>query len=203
MYVKQVLQQMTGRDKIKFRGMQQPAIQVIQDGASPVVAVMPTGGGKSMLFMLPVFVAPGGCTIVVVPLITLQVDLMQRCRQLGIRCVLWESRRPPNGAAIVLVTPESSKDPDFHIFLNRQQWMRWLDQIVVDECHIILNSQKDFRPAIARLGHLVSARTQMVFLTATLPPSIENIFFERIGHPARAVGMYQARTSRGNIAYYI
>ena len=197
------LQRMTGRAEIQFRGVQQPAIQAIQDGASPVVAIMPTGGGKSMLFMLPAFVAPGGCTIVVVPLISLRADLMQRCQQLGIRCVSWESRRPPDEAAIVLVTPESSEDPDFHTFLNRQRWMRRLDRIVVDECHIILNSQKDFRPAMARLGRLVSARTQMVFLTATLPPIMEDIFLQRIKQPASAVGMYRARTSRGNVAYRV
>lgn len=202
-HMEQALQQMTGQGEMQFRGVQQPAMQAIQDGASPVVAVMPTGGGKSMLFMLPAFVAPGGCTIVVVPLISLRADLMQRCQQLGIQCVSWESRRPPDEAAIVLVTPESSEDPDFHTFLNRQRWMRRLDRIVVDECHIILNSQKDFRPAMARLGRLVSARTQMVFLTATLPPSMEDIFFQRIQHPASAVSMYRARTSRGNVAYRV
>ena len=102
-----------------------------------------------MLFMLPAFVAPGGCTVVVVPLISLRADLMQRCQQLRIQYVSWESRRPPDEAVIVLVTPESSEDPDFHTFLNRQRWMRRLDRIMVDECHIILNSQKDFRPAMA------------------------------------------------------
>ena len=202
-HMESALQRMTQRPDIYFRGVQQPAMQAIQDGASPVVAVMPTGGGKSMLFMLPAFVAPGGCTIVVVPLISLRADLMQRCQQLGIPCVSWESRRPPDEAAIVLVTPESSEDPDFHTFLNRQRWMRRLDRIVVDECHIILNQQKDFRPAMARLGRLVSARTQMVFLTATLPPSMESTFFQRIQHPAHAVSIYRARTSRGNVAYRV
>jgi superfamily II DNA helicase RecQ len=78
---------MTGRAKIQFRGVQQPAIQAIQDGASPVVTIMPTSGGKSMLFMIPAFVAPGGCTIVVVLLISLRADLMQRCQQLGIQYI--------------------------------------------------------------------------------------------------------------------
>jgi superfamily II DNA helicase RecQ len=68
---------MTQQPDIYFRGVQQPAMQAIQDRASLVIAVMPTGGGKSMLFILPAFVAPGGCTIVVVLLISLRADLMQ------------------------------------------------------------------------------------------------------------------------------
>jgi superfamily II DNA helicase RecQ len=81
---------------------------------------MPTGGGKSMLFMLPAWVG-GGCTVVVVPLIALRRDLEQRCKRAGISCVEWESRRPPDEASIVLVTPESALSKEFFIFLNRQQ----------------------------------------------------------------------------------
>ncbi|KAL4971198.1 P-loop containing nucleoside triphosphate hydrolase protein [Aspergillus desertorum] len=81
--------------------------------------------------------------------------------------------------------------------------MRRLDRIVVDECHVILNQQKDFRPAMARLGRLVSAQTQMVFLTATLPPTEEATFLHRIKHRASEVGIYRARTSRRNVAYRV
>jgi superfamily II DNA or RNA helicase len=199
----QVLQRMTGRPELQLRGVQAPALKAIQDGASPVVAIMPTGGGKSMLFMLPAYAAPGGCTVVVVPLLSLRADLTTRCQALGISCVAWESRRPPDEAAIVLVTPESTENPDFHTFLNRQRQLRRLDRIVVDECHVILNEQKDFRPAMARLGRLVSAQTQMVFLTATLPPTEEDRFLQRIQHPRHEVGIYRARTSRRNVAYRV
>ncbi|KAF7174655.1 hypothetical protein CNMCM6106_000807 [Aspergillus hiratsukae] len=104
---------------MRFRGVQDPAIRAIQRGESPVVAVMPTGGGKSMLFMVPAFATPGGTTVVVVPLVALRADMTRRCQQLGISCVAWESRRPPDAASIVLVTPESAVSPDFHTFLNR------------------------------------------------------------------------------------
>jgi hypothetical protein len=67
-------QLMTGDDQFQFRGVQGPAIRAIQHGASPVVVVMPTGGGKSILFMLPARVA-GGLTVVVVPLIALRADM--------------------------------------------------------------------------------------------------------------------------------
>ncbi|KAL4934738.1 hypothetical protein BDV06DRAFT_229585 [Aspergillus oleicola] len=99
--------------------------------------------------------------------------------------------------------PESTENPDFHTFLNRQRFLRRLDRIVIDECHVILNQQKDFRPAMARLGRLVSAQTQLVFLTATLPPTSEAMFLHRIKHQASEVGIYRARTSRRNVAYRV
>jgi hypothetical protein len=144
MNMEQALQRMTGRPELQLRGVQAPVLKAIQDGASPIMAIMPTGGGKSMLFMLPAYAVPGGCTIVVVPLLSLRADLMTRCQALGISCVSWESRRLPDDAVIVLVTPESTENPDFYTFLNRQRLLRRLDQIVVDKCHVIfvVNAQR-------------------------------------------------------------
>lgn len=66
------LQQLMGTESARFRGVQAAAMHAIQHGQSPVVAVMPTGSGKSMLFMLPAWVAPRGTTVVVVPLLALR-----------------------------------------------------------------------------------------------------------------------------------
>jgi superfamily II DNA helicase RecQ len=63
----------------EFRGVQREAIDAITAGESPVVAVMPTGGGKSLLFMLPAFAEQGGTTVVVVLLIALRGDIKRRC----------------------------------------------------------------------------------------------------------------------------
>ncbi|KAF7564130.1 uncharacterized protein PtrM4_154560, partial [Pyrenophora tritici-repentis] len=112
------LKRMMG-EEAKFRGVQEAAIKAITAGESPVVAVMPTGAGKSLLFMLPAWAEQGGTTVVVVPLIALRGDMAQRCKKLGISCVEWQSRRPPDAAAVVLVTPESAVGEEFATFLNR------------------------------------------------------------------------------------
>ncbi|CEN60840.1 hypothetical protein ASPCAL03272 [Aspergillus calidoustus] len=177
------MQQMTGQARMQFRGVQASAMAAIQQGRSPVVAIMPTGGGKSMLFILPAWAVPGGTTIVVVPLISLRQDMARRCQQLGVLCVAWDWQRPPDEAAIVLVTPESAVTSDFQSFINQLVMMRRLDRVVVDECHIIMNAQKDFRPQMAQLGRLVRARCPMVYLTATLPPQMEGEFSQRIHYP--------------------
>jgi superfamily II DNA helicase RecQ len=106
-------------NEAEFRGIQREAINAITAGESPVVAVMPTGGGKSLLFMLPAFAEQGGTTVIIMPLIALRGDMKRRCQKLEISCVKWESRHPPDTAAVVLVTPESAIREAFTTFLNR------------------------------------------------------------------------------------
>jgi superfamily II DNA helicase RecQ len=68
----------------------------------------------------------------------------------------------------------------FATFLNRLQATRQLDRIVIDEYHIVLNRQYTFRKQMQQLGQLVAAETQIVMLTATLPPSEEGELFRRM-----------------------
>ena len=58
------LKRMMGTEEARFRGHQKEIIEAIVQGESRVLAVMPTGGGKSLLFMLPAFCGGGGVTIV-------------------------------------------------------------------------------------------------------------------------------------------
>ncbi|USP79366.1 hypothetical protein yc1106_06640 [Curvularia clavata] len=77
----------------QFRSVQRPAMQAIMRYESPVVAIMGTGAGKSVLFMLPASVSTG-VTVVVVPLVALRFDMKTRCDELGIVSGEWDSRRP-------------------------------------------------------------------------------------------------------------
>jgi hypothetical protein len=63
--------------------------------------------------------------------------MKRRCQKLGISCIEWESRRPPDAAAVVLVTPESAVGEAFATFLDRLRATRQLDWVVIDECHIV------------------------------------------------------------------
>lgn len=147
--MKAATQCMTRQPTMQFQGVQDPAIQAIQWGESPIITVMLTSSGKSMLFIMPAFTAPSSTTVVVVPLVALQADIQRRCQQLGISYMAWESRRPPDAASIMLVTPESTVSPNFQTFLNQLRWMRRLDHIMINKCHVVLNSQGDFQPQMA------------------------------------------------------
>jgi RecQ family ATP-dependent DNA helicase len=186
---------------VQFRGIQEQAIQAITSGESPIIAIMATGGGKSLLFMLPATCGPGGMTIVVVPLISLRQDLKRRCEAMGMTCEEWNSRKPPDTATIVLVTPESAVSDGFVTFLNRMRATRQLDRIVIDECHIVLNRQYNFRKEMQQLGKLIAAETQMVLLTATLPVSREGELWTKMGYKSDEVHLFRAATRRKNVRY--
>jgi hypothetical protein len=83
--IHEALKQVMG-EQTQFRGVQERAMRAIMTGESPVVAVMGTGGGESLLFMLPAFCSGGGLSVVVVPLIALRQDMQTRCEQMGIAC---------------------------------------------------------------------------------------------------------------------
>jgi superfamily II DNA helicase RecQ len=187
----------------KFRDVQERAIQAIMRQKSPVVVVMGTGAGKSMLFILPASCSTG-VTVVVVPLVSLRGNLMDRCDKAGIECVEWDSRKPLKWASVVLVMPESAVSEGFGNFINRQRAMGRLDRIVIDKCHVVLDSTKGWRTRMLGLRDLVKTETQLVYLTATMRPRDEAEFIRLMGLPAKEkCHWFRGVTTRKNVEYQI
>ena len=137
MDIHEQLEQLVGKGA-RFRGVQEASIQAIVSGKGPIVTVMGTGGGKSLLFMLPAAcsaqvrgVGVPGMTVVVIPMIALRQDLKRRCDEVGIKCAEWESRQPQSDVSIMLVTPESAVSKAFQTFLIRVQATKQLERITV------------------------------------------------------------------------
>lgn len=136
------------------------------------------------------------------PLIALRHDMLRRCTALGISCVAWEgSQSAPDAASIVMVTPESALSDEFGSFLNRLKETQQLDRIIINECHVVLNMEGEFRPKLRQVGKLGRMEVQMVLLTATLPPSEEALLWERISWNGEDVQLFRIETARKNIAY--
>jgi RecQ family ATP-dependent DNA helicase len=192
-------------DGAAFRGLQESVLRAIIKNKSPILVIMGTGAGKSLLFMLPAKSVGIGTTVVITPLVSLQDDLAERCRRVGISYTSWDSRKAKTQAhsptQIVIVTPEAAVRETFSTFLNRLQGMYQLDRIVVDECHTVLDSTPRFRPRLRELGGLAKRRVQMVYLTATLPPSDVAEFIEIMKVDIPDDYIFRAATSRPNIQY--
>ena len=200
--LEQELKRLVG-EGAQFRSVQRPALEAIVRNKSPVVVIMGTGAGKSILFMLPASVS-SGVTIVIVPLVSLRENMKQRCEQLGISCVEWNSRRPSEWAQVVLVTPESAVGEGFGNFIHRQRSTGRLDRIVVDECHVVLDSVQGWRARMLQLRQLLLAETQMIYLTATMRPQEEEQFVQLMGLPPKEqCQWFRGVTARTNIQYRI
>ena len=174
--IKEELKHMLG-EQAKFRGLQEPALEAIMRNESPILVVMGTGAGKSLLFQLPAHSQKSGTTVVIVPLKSLEKSLHERCQKAGISCIQWDAQKSDRMAQIVLVQPESAVGTRFAQYLNRLEGLGQLVRIVFDETHTVLDSRPDFRPKMREAGAVIVKRgVQMVYLTATLCPNEEEEF---------------------------
>ncbi|KAL1993927.1 hypothetical protein VTN49DRAFT_2596 [Thermomyces lanuginosus] len=198
------MKEMTGEANTRLVGARAGAMKAIKDGETPVVAVTAPGRGKSMLFMLPAWVAPGGTTVVVVPLLESRQSVLQCCQRFGIKCAFWESGRAIEDASIVMVTSKSAATAGFQSFLDRLHDTRRLDRIVVDECHAIVDNRNDFRQQLSWLERFIQARTQLVLLTTTLPPSLEDNLCEAVLHlPRKLVPFFRELRNQPKVSYCV
>ncbi|KAH0195066.1 hypothetical protein KCU99_g10243, partial [Aureobasidium melanogenum] len=193
----------------EFRGVQFAILQALMQGHKNVLGIMPTGGGKSLTFMLPARCSPGGVTIVVIPLTALEGDMVRRCKESDIKCAVWDAARPPEWASIVFVTPEAAVGQAFKRFMQQKKSTGELDRLVIDECHVVLDSRRKtaerdaWRPEILELYKTVEQSVQTLFLTATLPPRNELEFYDRMGINKHEIVKFRDSTTRKEIKYQV
>lgn len=152
------------------------ALELILKRDQDLLVVLPTGGGKSLLFMLPAFIETKLMTVVVVPLVALTEDLLNRCVQSGISCEVWNGRfiteMGANYPSLLFVSCEIASTVTFLGALRNLVGRNRLSRIVVDECHLAL-IWSSFRPCMEGLIGLRTLRVPLVLLTASIPPSME------------------------------
>jgi hypothetical protein len=109
----QALQAVLRDDNARFRSPQQEeAVRQAAAQQSPLVAVLPTGGGKSLVFMVPAMLASAGVTVVVAPYAELKRQLVQRCVDAGLDCKPWPEARS-SWPRVTLVSAEAAITDDF------------------------------------------------------------------------------------------
>ena len=187
----------------RFRGLQEPVLQAIMKHQSPIVAVMGTGVGKTLLFQLPAKSMSSGTTVVVSPLVSLQDHMVERYQQAGISCIKWDPRQCHSPSQIIIITPESAVSKTFGTFLDRLQGLHLLERFVFNEYYMPLDSTPEFRPEIRQLDELIERGVQIVYLTVTLSPHAEPEFINIMRISTNDIHMFRAPISRPNIIYSV
>ena len=171
-----------------FRPHQEEIIAATMQGQD-VLAVLPTGAGKSLCFQLPAVLSPG-LTLVVSPLIALMKDQVDSLTALGIRAAalhsgleeeaknLTRTSLRGNELKLLYVAPERIVQPGFLSWLSHSQ----VSRIVVDEAHCISEWGHDFRPEYGQLGILREhfPKVPVLAVTATAIPRVRADIMDKL-----------------------
>ena len=210
---------MTAREALKtyfgyddFRPLQEEIVQSVLDGRD-TLALMPTGGGKSLCFQVPTMVMNGLC-LVITPLIALMKDQVENLRKRDIHAAAiytgmsYEEQKTALDNCqwgpyhFLYVSPERLESEEFRERLARLP----ICLIAVDEAHCISQWGYDFRPSylkIAEIRDLVGgeARLPILALTATAIPEVVDDIQERLTF--REKNVLRKSFLRSNLSYVV
>lgn len=178
----------------QFRPGQEEIITQILKGKD-VLALMPTGGGKSLCYQLPTLVF-GGLCLVISPLIALMKDQVENLRKKGITAfAIWSgmSRKEviqtlqvaaASNCRFLYVSPERLETALFKEYLPALD----IRLIAVDEAHCIAQWGYDFRPPYLRIAGIREEvpGVPVLALTASATPAVQEDICEKLSHPERA-----------------
>jgi len=171
-----------------FRPGQREAALAVLEGRD-LVAVMPTGAGKSLCFQLPALLLTG-TTVVVSPLIALMKDQVDALRARGLAASALHSGLPPHERggvesdlaegrlSLLYVAPERLGSAAFREALRRAR----VSRLVIDEAHCISQWGHDFRPDYRRLaGFRDELGVPAAAFTATATPDVRRDIATQLG----------------------
>ncbi|MFM9840456.1 MAG: ATP-dependent DNA helicase RecQ [Cyclobacteriaceae bacterium] len=171
-----------------FRSPQAEIIQSVVD-QKDVVAILPTGGGKSICFQVPALMMEGLC-LVVTPLIALMQDQVQQLKQKGIAAIAIHSGLSHREIDILLdnciygqqkflyLSPERLQT---ELFQERLKKMK-VNLIAVDEAHCISQWGYDFRPPYLQIAELreLKPSVPIIALTASATKQVKEDIIDKL-----------------------
>ena len=201
-----ILKEYWGYDS--FRPKQEDIVRAALDGKD-VLAILPTGGGKSICFQVPALMKDG-IAIVVTPLIALMKDQVQNLNDRGIKALCVNAgmgRREVdltlNNAAFgdfkfLYVSPERLGTPLFRSYLQEMN----VSFIVVDEAHCISQWGYDFRPDYLQIGKIREmVDAPVIALTATATPQVADDIMDRLCFHEKC--LIKSGFERPNLSYIV
>lgn len=194
----------------RFRPMQEDIIQSIIDGKD-TLALLPTGGGKSICFQVPALLLEGLC-VVITPLIALMKDQVEQLRKREILAVAIHSGMRKQEIDLYLnnaifgnlkflyVSPERIQT---EIFTERFKQMK-VSLIAVDEAHCISQWGYDFRPPYLQIASLreIKPDVPVIALTATATVQVRDDIMEKLAF-GKDAQVFQRSFARENLSFVV
>ncbi|MGI9527846.1 MAG: RecQ family ATP-dependent DNA helicase [Weeksellaceae bacterium] len=173
-------------------------------------ALLPTGGGKSITFQVPIMLMDGLC-IVVSPLIALMKDQVNNLKQRGIRADLISSELTHREIEAILDNSRFGKVKLLYVSPERMQSISFLESLktlnvayfAIDEAHCIVEWGHDFRPSYLALKNIkeIYANTPILAITATATPQVQMEIIAQLG--LQKPEIFKTSLQRKNLAYRI
>ena len=188
--------------------MQEEIISAAEQGRD-VLALLPTGGGKSLCFQVPALMKEG-LALVVTPLIALMKDQVQNLEARGIRAIAIHAGMNRHQVDLALNNASYGDCKFLYLSPERlgtrlfQSYIDCLDinYIVVDEAHCISQWGYDFRPDYLQVGKLRErVDAPVIALTATATPEVAGDIMDKLGF--REKFMLRSGFERPNINYIV
>jgi ATP-dependent DNA helicase RecQ len=204
---KEILHQYWGH--ASFRPLQEEIIRSVLTGKD-TLAILPTGGGKSVCFQVPALVMDGLC-LVISPLIALMQDQLQQLKQKGIPAASLHTGMGQDELRSVLrqavageykflyVSPERLKTNAFRDYLPYLP----LNLIAVDEAHCISQWGYDFRPSYLEIAAVrkVKKNLPVIALTASATEEVQQDITEKLS--LRGPVCFRQSFERPNLSYSV
>lgn len=192
-----------------FRPMQEDIVDSVVEGKD-TLALLPTGGGKSICFQVPAMTMEGVC-IVITPLISLMKDQVMHLKKIGIPAAAIFTGMHHNQVEIVYnqavfgmlkflyVSPERLMTDMFIEALKKMK----VNLLAVDESHCISQWGYDFRPPYLKIAEIREyiPNTPVMALTATATPAVVEDIQYRLNFKERNV--FQTSYERKNVTYNV
>ncbi len=206
--IHKILKKYWGYDQ--FRPLQEDIILSVLNG-NDTMALLPTGGGKSICFQVPAMAKKGLC-LVISPLIALMKDQVDNLKKKQIKAAAIYSGMHLNDINRIIdnclfdkdfkflyVSPERLKTDTFRINLQRMN----INMIAVDEAHCISQWGYDFRPPYLEIAEIRSffPSVPVLALTATATPEVVKDIQNKLKFPKENV--FQKSFKRDNLVYYV
>lgn len=207
MSIHEALKKYWGYDS--FRPLQEDIIQSVLDGKD-TLALMPTGGGKSICFQVPALTQEGMC-LVISPLIALMKDQVYNLEKRNIKAVAIYSgmhsreidRMLDNciygDTKFLYLSPERLKTPMFKERLHKMN----INLVAIDEAHCISQWGYDFRPPYKQIAEIREFLPKVPFLalTATATKRVQQDIMDSLAFPTHH--FFQKSYKRANLSYSV